>query len=327
MSAAPPLVAIACPRCGSSDSRNIMSGRDRLHGVPGTYYVSACAQCGLWFQNPRPDAASISLLYPADYRPHGEQAWPPLRNFERWVLKNEFGYTHFAQTPKPNLLRRWHGRWRAKVQLWPRFVENGLLVEIGSAGGARLAQLRDFGWSRIEGIEIAASAAEESRRRGFTVHNTSAEEGIERYADGSIDTIVTSMVAEHLLNPFAVFERVATKLKRGGELLFSTVIRDRFDARIWKTYWRSLDLPRHMVWFRERDIRQMLAPSFERVEIDYQSEPIDLTGSAAYRAGEEKHFLDSVLIRMNDRRLFYPMLALSLAGLTSRISVRAVRRA
>ncbi|HEV8658852.1 MAG TPA: methyltransferase domain-containing protein [Thermoanaerobaculia bacterium] len=304
-----------------------MTGRDRFHAIPGTYYVSECTSCGLWFQNPRPDANSIPDLYPLDYSPHQDPPASVLTDSDRWVLHHDFGYKHLAvaQT-RPNAFRRWLGRWHANNDLQPRFVEGGLLVEIGSANGARLGRLRELGWMRLEGIEIAAAAAEEARHRGFTVHNAPVEEGIERYKDNSIDTIIASMLIEHLLNPFVVLERFAAKLKPGAELLFSTMVRDRIDARIWKTYWKSLELPRHMVWFRLDDVRRMLDRSFERVQIHHQAEPVDFTGSARLRAVEQKHVLDRVLMAIGDRALKYPVIALSLLGQTSRIVVRAVKR-
>jgi SAM-dependent methyltransferase len=321
------LVDVACPRCGSSASHRIITGRDRLHHLPGSYYVSACAKCGLWFQAPRPDTSSIPELYPSDYAPHQGAVSPALTAGELWALRHCLGYAHLREpAPKPSTFRRWFGRWRADDELRPRFVDDGLLVEIGSASGSRLAAFRELGWRRAEGIEISETAALQARSRGEKVHTAAVEEGIELYADGSIDTIVTSMVVEHLVNPFAVMRRFAAKLKSGGELLFSTVVRDRIDARIWKTYWRSLDLPRHMVWFQKKDLDELLAPSFRSVRFHYQAEPIDFTGSARYRAEEHKHLFDSLLIRAGDRALKYPVIALSLAGQTSRVVVRAVRR-
>lgn len=323
----PALIETVCPRCGGRESRVVITGRDRLHNIRGTYYVSECRSCGLWFQNPRPIESSIPDLYPPDYGPHHEAAVSVLTESDRWVLHHEFGYKLLPVTERrPNAFRRWHGRWRANNDQQPRFVENGLLVEVGSANGARLARLRELGWTRLEGIEIVSSAAEEARRRGFVVHNTSAEEGIERYADESIDSIVTSMVMEHLLNPFALVKRFAAKLKPGAELVFSTVIRDQIDSRIWKTYWRNLELPRHMVFFRMSELRQMLEPSFEHLQVHYQAEPIDFIGSAKNRAAEESHLLDKILIGIGDRRLKYPVVALSLLGQTSRVVVRAVKR-
>jgi SAM-dependent methyltransferase len=271
--------------------------------------------------------ASIPDLYPLDYGPHQAVASPKLSAGEVWALRHNLGYTHLSEPAEHvSAFRRWFGRWRADDDLRPRFVDDGLLVEIGAASGSRLAALRELGWRKAEGIEISETAALQARSRGERVHTAAVEEGIELYDDGSIDTIVTSMVVEHLVNPFAMIERFSAKLKPGGELLFSTIVRDRIDAWIWKTYWRSLELPRHMVFFKKKDLDDLLAPSFRTVQFHYQAAPVDFTGSARYRAEEQKHLLDSLLIRAGDRILKYPVIALSLAHQTSRVVVRAVRR-
>lgn len=289
--------------------------------------MTACGSCDLWYQNPRPDESRIGDLYPSDYAPHNTDNLPPLTDGEWWALRHDFGYGHLSRPEKrPNAYWRWHGRWRTDDELRPRFAPNGLVVEVGSATGARLEFLREIGWQRVEGIEMSEAASEKARQRGAVVHTTSVEEGIELYGDGSIDAIVSSMVVEHLLDPFRVIERFAAKLRPGGELIFSTIVRDRLDERIWKQYWRSLDLPRHMIWFRKSDIYRMLERSFEGVRVHHQAEPIDFTGSARYRASERREWLDRLLIAIGDRALKYPVIALSFLKQTSRVVVRAVRR-
>jgi len=221
---------------------------------------------------------------------------------------------------------RFMARWRADVDLEPRFVARGSVLEIGSASGWRLAHLRRLGWDRVEGIELVAAAAEASRLAGFTVHSLPVEQALALYEDESLDAIVTSMVIEHLADPFAVVARLAKKLKPGGEFLFSTVRRDSVDAWIWGTYWRNLDLPRHMVWFTRGGLRRLLRPSFHRVRFTCQAETIDLVGSARYRQKEKWNPLDSVVTRLGERKLRTPMMLLAFAGWTSRVSIRATRR-
>ena len=57
------------------------------------------------------------------------------------------------------------------------------------------------------------------------------EDALATFPDAHFDVIISSMVLEHLLNPFAVVAEIARTLKPGGELLFSTVIRDSLDGR------------------------------------------------------------------------------------------------
>lgn len=323
------LVATPCPRCHGTESKPVFAGRDRLHDIPGEFFVAACKQCGLWFQNPRVSAEEIARLYPEDYTPHLAPPLPSeLRPAERWILHHELGYGHVAPpADEPSRAEKRRERRHAEVWLDPRFAKDGLVVEIGSASGWRLVRLRELGWSRVEGIEIAEPAAKLARDHGFHVQNTPVEEGLSRYGDGTADAMIASMVIEHLIDPFAVVGRIANTLKPGGEFLFSTVVRDGLDARIWGTYWRNLDLPRHMVWFRKRDLREMLAPAFEDVRIVHQEEPIDFFGSARYRQKETRVLFDSLVTRfIGERHLPKPVKLLAALGLTSRVSVRARKR-
>lgn len=324
------LIDTPCPRCKSTNATRVFSGRDRLHEIPGDFHVSECVPCGLWFQNPRVSADEIERLYPDDYTPHLAPPLPSeLRPVERWVLHHELGYRHIdtpASEPASSEKRR--ERRDANIRLDPRFAANGLVVEIGSASGWRLIRLRDLGWSRVEGIEIAAQAAEVARAGGFFVQSTSAEEGLARYGGESVDAFIASMVLEHMIDPFAVVATMANALKPGGELLFSTVLRDGLDARIWGTYWRNLDLPRHMVWLRKRDILAMLEPAFENVRLVHHAEPIDFFGSARYRQKEKRVLFDSLITRfIGEGDLPKPVKLLAALGLTSRVSVRARKRA
>ena len=330
------LVRADCPKCGAGDSTTVCEGRDRLHEIGGSYQVAECKACGLWFQNPRPDASQVGGLYPTDYVPYKESVpvdrLPPLRPSTARYLVRALGYPPgLAAGP---LARDWRGlplfdplrRRRFGANLIPRYVADGRVLEVGCAGGGRLMDLRRLGWTRLDGIELNPDAAASARRRGCAVECGRVEDVVEHYADGSFDVVIASMVIEHLLNPFETVRRIAAKLKPGGQFLFSTVNRDSLDAFLYGTYWRNLDLPRHMVWFRKRDIDDMLRPEFEHVAWYFQAAPIDLVGSALYRRRERGVLLDRMFIGLGESKVRYLSLALALIGASSRVSVSCVRR-
>jgi SAM-dependent methyltransferase len=314
----------------------LSEGRDRLHQIGGSYYVAECRVCGLWFQNPRPESRELGSLYPADYRPYCEPLpaghLPPLRPSTARYLVRALGYP--ADLAAGAASRDWRSprafdrlrRWRLGTNLVPRYVADGRLLEVGCASGGRLVELRRLGWKRLEGIELDPDAAAIARRQGFAVECGRVEDALEHYADETFDVIIASMVIEHLVNPFETVRRIASRLKAGGQFLFSTVNRDSLDASVYGTYWRNLDLPRHMVWFRKRDIHDMLAPDFEEIACFFQAAPIDLVGSALYRRREQKKALDRILIGLGESKVRYLSLVLALAGRSSRMSVSCVRR-
>ena len=293
----------ACPRCGSSNSSTVYTARDYIYKLPGTFYAASCDDCGLWFQNPRPVEADIPRLYPNTYAPHAETTTKALvpqrrvnalknawRGWNHGFLTKKLGYEHRSIRGRAARFGAVMGakcslaaRWRAGCDLVPRFVPGGQLLEIGCGNGESLKRMRDLGWKNLHGIELSDAAARIARRAGFTVKTAAIESALETYPDGSFDAIVAEMVLEHLVDPFKVVRQVARKLKPGGEFLFSTVIRDSLDGRIFGPYGVCYDFPRHMVFFRKRDINDMLRSDFDQVHSWHQSTPIDFQRPANLR--------------------------------------------
>ena len=297
------LERVACPRCDCSTSSPVYTAHDYIYGLPGTFYAERCDECGLWFQNPRPVEADIPRLYPETYTPHAEthhkrtavngrvswlkNAW---RGWNNGYLTKKLRYehrridhpaAHVGATLGASISRA--ARWRAGCDLVPHFVRGGKLLEVGCGNGDSLERYRELGWQNLHGVELSDSAARIARRAGFNVKTTTIESALETYPDKTFDAIVAVMVLEHLANPFAVVRQVARKLKPGGEFLFSTVIRDSIDGRVFGKYGVCFDFPRHMVFFRKRDLNAMLRADFDKIESWHQSTPIDFQRPASLR--------------------------------------------
>ena len=174
-------------------------------------------------------------------------------------------------------------RWCEGVDLVPEFVPGGKLLEIGCASGGRLISLRSLGWQHLQGIELAPSAAERARAEGYPVDCDSVENALARYPGEFFDVIISSMVLEHLFDPFAVVPEISRTLKKGGQFLFSTVVCDSLDAHIYRGYFSGFDLPRHMVFFQKRDIFCMMKEYFAGIECFHQNAPVDFVRSSMWR--------------------------------------------
>lgn len=307
----------SCPRCGGDKSAVVYRSKDHLFGVPGLYSASRCLECGLWFQNPRPQARRLIDLYPDSYPNQIDQrAYPPpahpprsrrfaaIRSMARrqaWIktvkkgwdfgyLVHRLGYRHLEPDDSTGRMAGRLGaalaltaRWLTTVDLIPKFVADGKLLEVGCGNGDFLLRMRELGWTDLSGVELSEKSAQGLKRAGLDVRSGTIEEAIDLYPDNHFDVIVSSMVLEHLLNPFETVRRLATKLKPGGEFLFSTVIRDSLDGHLFGPYSVSYDFPRHMVFFHKDDLRKMLAPEFEQVQCCHHSTPIDFWRPAQLR--------------------------------------------
>ncbi|HEV2837344.1 MAG TPA: class I SAM-dependent methyltransferase, partial [Pyrinomonadaceae bacterium] len=308
-----------------------------------TFYAASCHDCGLWFQNPRPVESDIPLLYPNTYLPHAEASpriVPPprpsnvLRNvwrgWHRGFLEKNLGYKQELTSGRAARFGAAMGanfslaaRWRAGCDLIPRFVPGGRLLEIGCGNGGTLKRFRDLGWQDLHGIELSDAAARIARRAGFPVTTTSIESALETYPDNSFDVIVAEMVLEHLLNSFKVVQQIARKLKPGGEFLFSTVVRDSLDGRIFGPYGVCYDFPRHMVFFRKRDLDDMLQPDFDQIHSWHQSTPIDFQRPAHLRAARFDPHLRTFFKSRAGARVVQTLARLKLMG---RVSYRCRRK-
>lgn len=321
------LETIPCPRCGSLRSHGTVTGRDYLHQIDGTWHAALCDDCGLAFQNPRPPLDAIASLYPDDYLPHDEHVVSTLPAGRRDYLRRRLGYTHLERSgARSRLLDPWN-RWLTGVRLVPRFVEGGTLLEIGCGSGGRLRELRELGWRDLRGIELVPSAAEKARAAGFHIECGAVEQMIDRIADASLDVIIASMVFEHMTEPFAMFGAAARKLKPGGELLLSTVVRDVYEARLYGSYWAGFDFPRHMVYFTRGDLTAATRDTFTPFEMFHQVAPVDFVRSSSWRIEDGKGGrFDRLMVALGRSTIAKSLhVFLAWCRLTSRVSFRARR--
>lgn len=315
----------ACPRCGSTQSTVVLESPDRKYQFPESFYVSGCAQCGLLFQNPCIPPGALSKHYPDDYSAYKAETWS-LDEILNSYLKSHRGYVHLAGDRRLSARKRRFGSAISNLFLIPSYVSGGRLLEIGCGAGNRLDLFRQLGWQSCVGSEFSESAVSTAKARGLDVIFGDAETTIEGIPDGSLDAVVGGFVIEHLPDPFAFTRRVAAKLKRGGQFLFSTVNVVSPDFWLYGRYWYDLDLPRHMVFFREQDLRAMLASDFKVEAVFHESSKLDYTGSARYRkrdnVGGWRGVLDSTLLKV-EPYLWRPLSYLARMGYGARIYVIA----
>jgi len=252
------------------------------------------------------------------------------RNVHLWNIHASLGYPWQAERDAGLWTRCWAFLLRplsgkfASFRLIPHYGRDGRLLEIGSGAGDFLAELRGKGWNSAEGIELNPDAADTARRRGFPVACGPVENLLGGFPDNHFDVIVSAMVLEHLLNPFEVLRAIAAKLKPGGEFLFSTVVRDALDARLYEAFWRGLELPRHTVFFTQDDLRAALRGQFEFVEHVHHNMPNDFVLSARWRGKR----LDWIIGRLFASPLGWPAgFALAALHQTSRVSFRCRKKA
>jgi SAM-dependent methyltransferase len=110
------------------------------------------------------------------------------------------------------------------------------VLDVGCATGALLAKLRDRGWA-CTGVEISPAAGYARAERGLDVRETSLEAS--RFPEAAFDLVLASHLIEHLNDPAAFAREAHRVLAPGGRLLVTTPNIAGFQARLFRSRWRS----------------------------------------------------------------------------------------
>lgn len=147
------------------------------------------------------------------------------------------------------------------------FVPAGVqrVLELGCGSGAFAAALKRSGVREVVGIESVPSAAEAARARLDKVLLADVERDVLELPPGAFDCLVCNDVLEHLVDPWAVLNKLRPLLRPGAGLVvslpnvrFHKVVRHL----VWPGQWRYEDdgvLDRtHLRFFTREGARQLV---------------------------------------------------------------------
>lgn len=227
---------VVCNLCGAAEYTAL--GREL------EFEIRQCAACSLVYVNPQPTAEELPRFYEGMYadQPEGEGDHRSLGYIE----------SHLRA-----IIRR-------------RKPEGGRLFEVGCGYGRFLEAMRGPEWS-LAGIEISAEALAHARRRAPDAQL--AQSTFEDAPDpGELqDCVVLIAVLEHVKNPRATLERLATWLKPGGLLVLVVPYLTPFlkAKRFVPGLPIYLEAPRHLFDFSPKTLERYLRESgFEAVKPD-----------------------------------------------------------
>jgi len=222
---------VPCPLCGSSEEEEFL----RAAGDDGREYrLGKCRACRFVFLNPRPDKASIGLLYPADYRPY-----QPPRQRHRGPLRRL----------RDSLVGRSERTLSDRIPVQP----GGLLMDYGCGAGAFAAQMRERGWNAI-GMDFSPHAAAAARAEyGLTViEGTLPHPAVAR---ASLDAITLRMVLEHVHDPHGLLAAARDVVRPGGWVYICVPNLAAWGFRAFAGAWFPLRLPWHLLHFTPDTLR------------------------------------------------------------------------
>lgn len=214
-----------CPLCGSREVQRFLKAPDRFHGRRVEYQLMRCGSCSVvWQENP-PAPENMGEHYGADY--------------DRSVA---------AAGDSPE-------RWRDRVQVIAGQKSGGSLLDLGCSSGGFLKAMQGPAW-KLHGIEmspeVARRAEEASGGEVFVGEILDAP-----YPPASFDVITCFHVLEHVYDPRAVLSKVQECLKPGGIFYIMIPNIDSAGARMFRSYWYALELPRHLYHFTPKSLNYL----------------------------------------------------------------------
>jgi 2-polyprenyl-3-methyl-5-hydroxy-6-metoxy-1,4-benzoquinol methylase len=219
-------------------------------------------------------------------------------------------YHHLIAAGGEKSPHRWHDR---RVALLSH-KRSGTLLDLGCSSGAFLESMKGASW-KLYGIEMDPENAHTAKTRsGAEIFVGDIPDA--PFPHGSIDVITCFDVLEHVFDPIVVLQRVAEWLKPGGLLYVLVPNIDSAEARVFKSYWHGLELPRHLFHFSPGSLRS-LAASMKLIEVSLKTRRNSAVGTSL------RYVWDDVFGSMGIRRT--PVAYRGEAGLAWRSARKVVR--
>lgn len=199
-------VTIACPACGGHEHR--------AEFVKMGFSYVGCADCGLVFNNPRPDQAMLADYY----------ADNPLYKFWNEEIFKKTEAARQAKITVPRVDR--------VIELCrANRIHGGTLLEIGAGFGTFGVEIKSRGmFRRIIAVEPTEALAATCLKRGLETMATSYEDLNPDQIQA--DAVVSFEVIEHLFAPDDFIDFCARALRVGGLLVLSFPNMDGFDTML-----------------------------------------------------------------------------------------------
>jgi SAM-dependent methyltransferase len=265
-----------CPLCGARDGDVLYRGlTDKVcFCAPGSWTLYRCSRCKGAYLDPRPTVATIGRAY-AKYHTHEETAEPPPPRglLGRWrrAARNSYLNASYKFDLRPTLSP---GGWaigllpslrcrndRAARLPLPR--RGARLLDVGCGNGAFVEDALAWGWN-AEGLDPDPDvAAAVSPRLGAHIRTGTLADM--RYPDASFAAVTMDHTIEHLHDPVSTLREVRRILQPGGSVWIATPNVDSLGHRMFKSDWRGLEPPRHLVLFSGEALRAVLtAAGFDK---------------------------------------------------------------
>jgi SAM-dependent methyltransferase len=241
---------IACPLCDCDDSKLVRESKDALYGKPGKYRVVRCNACSLSYVNPRPTLASLDAHYPDDYMCYqAPDAAPP-----------------FVRSLSESIAHKLTQRRLVRLEnVIGRIPSDAGIADVGCGLNDLLVMIKDARGPIGTGIDFKQNMVTriETKLGMPAVRGGLADA---HFKEGQLDLVTMLEYLEHEPNPGAVLAEARRVLKKGGHVAIEIPHAIGLPARMFKSNWSNLDVPRHLIFFDPQTLARAFADNgFELV--------------------------------------------------------------
>jgi len=227
-----------CPGCESAEVRTLCRGEDSLYqATERTFLVVECRECRMVRLYPRPAPEEMRRFYPdATLDEHDTGAPWGLHAFvERVLIRDMVQFVRQALRQVPC---------------------DGPVLDVGCGEGWFLRQL-DLPQRRLVGLDFSVDAAAEAWSSNGVPAVCAALPNAP-FAAGTFAAITLFQVLEHLYDPLQYIEAAARLLHPEGRLIVQVPNAGSWQFLLLGERWSGLDVPRHLLIYREQDIENLL---------------------------------------------------------------------
>ena len=196
-----------------------------------------CKACRLLRLEPRPSPEELRNYYPVNYwyAPQTDTASRLEESYRRFVLRDHVNFVLRALADAG---------------------EKGTIVDVGCGGGLFLKMLGEQGYHGI-GLDNSTAAA----RLAWTSNGVPVVCGDlpqSPVGPGTCAAVTMFHVLEHLSDPIAYLESVRELLLPDGRLIVQVPNASSWQFLVFGEHWNGLDVPRHLINYREKDLEKLL---------------------------------------------------------------------
>jgi SAM-dependent methyltransferase len=215
-----------CLVCGCQETEDLLASPDRFHGATEIYKLVRCSTCSMVWLDNAPKPQNMFRHYGHDY--------------DKMIAE--------AGERSPQ-------RWRDRREVLDLYKQGGAILDLGCSSGSFLETLKGGKWD-MYGVEMSTESADRALARcGAKVFVGDILDA--PFQTGSFDAITCFHVFEHLYHPREVLTKVSQWLKPGGIFYALMPNIDSAGARVFKSYWYALELPRHLYHFSPQSLSRL----------------------------------------------------------------------